>query len=86
MLPLYRDRSLRDGHEAGKTVSTLGGAHYTASKAALQGLTRAAAKELGPYGITVNAICPGLFAYPACFAVTVSFLFIPLAEWLPIGQ
>jgi NAD(P)-dependent dehydrogenase (short-subunit alcohol dehydrogenase family) len=46
---------------AGKTVSTLGGAHYTASKAALLGLTRAAAKELGPYGITVNAVCPGLF-------------------------
>ncbi len=46
---------------AGKTVSTLGGAHYTASKAALLGLTRAAAKELGPHGITVNAICPGLF-------------------------
>jgi len=46
---------------AGKTVSTLGGAHYTTSKAALLGLTRAAAKELGPYGITVNAICPGLF-------------------------
>ena len=46
---------------AGKTVSTLGGAHYTASKAALQGLTRASAKELGPYGITVNAVCPGLF-------------------------
>jgi 3-oxoacyl-[acyl-carrier protein] reductase len=46
---------------AGKTVSTLGGAHYTSSKAALLGLTRAAAKELGPYGITVNALCPGLF-------------------------
>jgi NAD(P)-dependent dehydrogenase (short-subunit alcohol dehydrogenase family) len=46
---------------AGKTVSTLGGAHYTASKAALLGLTRASAKELGPYGITINAICPGLF-------------------------
>ena len=45
---------------AGKTVSTLGGAHYTTSKAALLGLTRAAAKELGQYGITVNAICPGL--------------------------
>jgi 3-oxoacyl-[acyl-carrier protein] reductase len=25
------------------------------------GLTRAAAKELGVYGITVNAVCPGLF-------------------------
>jgi NAD(P)-dependent dehydrogenase (short-subunit alcohol dehydrogenase family) len=45
---------------AGKSVSTLGGAHYTTSKAALLGLTRAAAKELGPYEITVNAVCPGL--------------------------
>ena len=41
-------------------VSTLGGAHYTASKTGLLGLTRAAAKELGRYGITVNAVCPGL--------------------------
>jgi len=45
---------------AGRTVSTLGGAHYTASKAGLLGLTRAAAKELGRYGITVNAVCPGM--------------------------
>ena len=46
---------------AGRSVSTLGGAHYTASKAGMLGLTRAAAKELGLYGITVNAVCPGLF-------------------------
>ena len=45
---------------AGRTVSTLGGAHYTASKAGLLGLTRGAAKELGQFGITVNAICPGM--------------------------
>jgi 3-oxoacyl-[acyl-carrier protein] reductase len=45
---------------AGRTVSTLGGAHYTSSKAGLLGLTRAAAKELGPHGITVNAVCPGM--------------------------
>ena len=45
---------------AGRTVSTLGGAHYTASKAGLLGLTRAAAKELGTFGITVNAVCPGM--------------------------
>jgi NAD(P)-dependent dehydrogenase (short-subunit alcohol dehydrogenase family) len=45
---------------AGRTVSTLGGAHYTASKAGLLGLTRAAAKELGKWGITVNAVCPGM--------------------------
>ncbi len=45
---------------AGRMVSTLGGAHYTASKTGLLGLTRAAAKELGVYGITVNAVCPGM--------------------------
>lgn len=45
---------------AGRMVSTLGGAHYTASKTGLLGLTRAAAKELGSYGITVNAVCPGM--------------------------
>jgi NAD(P)-dependent dehydrogenase (short-subunit alcohol dehydrogenase family) len=46
---------------AGRSVSTLAGAHYTASKAGLIGLTRHSARELGPFGITVNAICPGLF-------------------------
>ena len=45
---------------AGRMVSTLGGAHYTASKTGLLGLTRAAAKELGRYGVTVNAVCPGM--------------------------
>jgi NAD(P)-dependent dehydrogenase (short-subunit alcohol dehydrogenase family) len=37
-----------------------GFAHYVASKAAVEGLTRAAARELGEFGITVNAVAPGL--------------------------
>ena len=32
---------------------------YSAAKAAVTGLTRALAVELGPEGITVNCICPG---------------------------
>lgn len=34
-------------------------AHYAASKSAVVALTRAAAIEWGPCGVTVNAICPG---------------------------
>ena len=37
-----------------------GAAHYAASKAGVIGLCHAAARQLGPYGITSNAIAPGL--------------------------
>ena len=32
---------------------------YSASKHALVGLTRCAGLEMGPFGVNVNAICPG---------------------------
>lgn len=39
----------------------IGGRHYEAAKAAVLQFTRAAAADWAPHGITVNAICPGLF-------------------------
>jgi NAD(P)-dependent dehydrogenase (short-subunit alcohol dehydrogenase family) len=39
----------------------IGGRHYESAKAAVVQLTRAAAADWAPYGVTVNAICPGVF-------------------------
>ena len=40
-----------------KPVAVL--AHYTAAKYAVKGFTESCAVEFGPYGITVNCVCPG---------------------------
>ena len=37
-----------------------GGAHYSASKAAVLGFSKNLAREVSAYGITTNCVCPGL--------------------------
>jgi 3-oxoacyl-[acyl-carrier protein] reductase len=71
---------------AGRMVSTLGGAHYTTSKTGLLGLTRAAAKELGKYGITVNAVCPGMIDTELTRESATADLLDRLAQGFPVPR
>ncbi len=52
-------RIITIGSVNGDRIPFTGGAVYAATKAAVAGLTRGAARDLGPRGITVNVIQPG---------------------------
>ncbi|MBP8536659.1 SDR family NAD(P)-dependent oxidoreductase [Streptomyces sp. MK37H] len=49
---------------AGQNGGTATGAHYAAAKGAVATLTKVFARELGPHGVTVNAISPGPLDLP----------------------
>lgn len=66
--PLMKERGkgriINISSMAGRTMAALAGIPYAVSKAGMLGLTRGFAGELGPSGITVNAVAPGRIATP----------------------
>lgn len=52
-------RIVNIGSVAGRTRSISAGTSYMTAKAAVQGMTRAIAAEMGPFGITANVVAPG---------------------------
>jgi len=71
-------------------------ADYCAAKAAILGFTRAAALDLAPHGITVNAICPGTIDTPmmdqvvadlaTTFGRTAAAQRVAMSQTIPIGR
>lgn len=87
MIPQGRGRIIFTGSTIG--IFARGTIHgYAASKAGLAGLTKSLAVELGPSGITCNAICPGFFDTDMNTAIVTDPAFaahikgrIPVGRW-----
>jgi 3-oxoacyl-[acyl-carrier protein] reductase len=59
---------------------------YTAAKAALLSMTRTAAADLGPYGVTVNMVSGGLLRTTDASASTPEEVFDLIAQSTPLGR
>ncbi len=64
MKPRKNGKIINIASISGIKMATFSGVHYTASKAGVIALTRHIGFELAPYGINVNALCPGAVLTP----------------------
>ena len=71
--------------DAGQSAGGVSGAHYAASKAGVVALTRRAATELAPHGVSVNAVAPAAIDGPLARSVLGDRLEREL-EAIPLGR
>ncbi|MCJ2103783.1 SDR family NAD(P)-dependent oxidoreductase [Methylobacterium sp. E-046] len=63
-----------------------GGPHYSAAKAGVLGLQKAMARELGPDGVRVNAVTPGLIQTDITGGKLTPELKVEIAKGIPLGR
>jgi 3-oxoacyl-[acyl-carrier protein] reductase len=71
---------------AGQNGGTATGAHYAASKGAIITLTKVFARDLAPFGVTVNAIAPGPLDLPSVRRTVPTERLPQLIAGIPVGH
>jgi 3-oxoacyl-[acyl-carrier protein] reductase len=70
---------------AGQQGSAVNGAHYAASKAGILALTKSIARELAPFGVTVNVVAPAVIEGPLVDALAPEAV-EGLVASIPVGR
>ncbi|MFL2655151.1 MAG: SDR family NAD(P)-dependent oxidoreductase, partial [Alphaproteobacteria bacterium] len=78
-------RIINIGSASGRTGAAIAAVDYSAAKAAVAGLSRRAAVELAPFGITVNTISPGTVMTPR-IAVLHKERMAAIEASIPVGR
>jgi 3-oxoacyl-[acyl-carrier protein] reductase len=84
--PVPHGRIVTISSAAGQTGGLRGGADYVASKAAVLALTKLAAREAAPSGMTVNSIAPGPVETPLYRSVNPPSTDAAMTAGVPLGR